>query len=526
MKDPFVKTNILVAMVSSLVSLALSFIFLETVLVGKLEANLRTVFTNIQMNPSEYQGLNADQIIGTAIREVSSSTWMLLPLASFIGFCISFIFLLYTNRHSTNVLSAPMSSLLQSAAQITATVTDKLPGQTDGSLFYTDYAQKTAAKPSSRLLRRNLEQIGDSINQLNVQLSNTNRKLSQRNYQLRLILQALKDGVIAVSADGKIHFLTERAEELLGPKSSADYLPALGANYAKLFRLMQEENGEESREQRIHLHVPEDRIIDVYITPFSTHEIGLGESMEDNGFLLVISDVTRIVRLEELRSDFVSNVTHELKTPLTSIQGYLELLKATPRDLETRQQFYEIIDIEVDRLKSLISDLLDLSEIERNVAGDHQNDRTVYLYSVVDEIITQLSPMAEQAEVIMHNEMPEDFIFSCQEKRIAQLFTNLMANAVTYNKPGGEVWVKGEISRNRLLITVQDNGIGIAPEDQERIFERFYRVHKERSRALGGTGLGLSIVKHLVNLYGGTISVESEMGQGTTFKIVFPLGDI
>ena len=239
------------------------------------------------------------------------------------------------------------------------------------------------------------------------------------------------------------------------------------------------------------------------------------------GALAVIRDVSHMKQLERMREDFVANVTHELKTPLTSISGYIDLLRSKPRSPEDAEQFYEIIDIEADRLQFLISDLLELSEIQ---TGDvhHNKNEIFYLYSTVDELFVELEPLASKHQVQLHLLVDPDFQIRANASRMKQLLMNLLSNAIKYNRPGGDVWVESIQERGRGIIVVRDNGIGIPEEDLPRIFERFYRVSKSRSTALGGTGLGLAIVKHIASLYGGSVHVRSALGEGTSFTITFP----
>ena len=247
-----------------------------------------------------------------------------------------------------------------------------------------------------------LEEADAKIFELNDQLTEMNYRLSWSNYQLKNILQNLEDGVIAIRNDGGLVILTERAQVLLGEPQPSNNLRALGPNYAqvaalgvqmkKKIKAQNEEtmrlraSGETVTEEpvsalasEIKINYPEERILEIYTAPFS-------EDDTSEGVLFVIKDVTLIRHLEQIRTEFVSNVTHELKTPLTSIQGYLELLIDSERDLMTRQQFYQIMEIETDRLKNLIEDLLNLSEIEQS--GCRNMPMTMLsTYEVVEDII-------------------------------------------------------------------------------------------------------------------------------------------
>ncbi len=201
--------------------------------------------------------------------------------------------------------------------------------------------------------------------------------------------------------------------------------------------------------------------------------------------------------------------------------GIVELLKGGERDPRTTAQFYEIIEIEAERLQALIDDMLQLSEIEGN-RDDPGTIQMVSLAEVAAETAERLAPVAEKAGVAIQTDLDPTLTMRASRLRLEQLFYNLMDNAVKYNKPGGEVRVSVRRERKFTVVTVEDTGIGIPEEHHDRIFERFYRVDKSRSRQLGGTGLGLSIVKHIVTLYNGDISVVSHPGQGTLFIVRFP----
>ena len=224
--------------------------------------------------------------------------------------------------------------------------------------------------------------------------------------------------------------------------------------------------------------------------------------------------------LEAMRSEFAANVTHELKTPLTSIMGYIELLKAGPREEAVRDNFYEIIQIEAERLQNLIDDLLLLSEIESNKDAHVQE---CDVSEILEKAAAALSVSADKRGVSLEIEAGERLPMTADPRRLHQLFVNLLDNAVKYNRPGGRVRATASAGSARLTVTVADTGIGIDPSHFERLFERFYRVDKSRSRKMGGTGLGLSIVKHIVQLYGGEIGVESVPGEGTAFTVRLPL---
>lgn len=243
-----------------------------------------------------------------------------------------------------------------------------------------------------------------------------------------------------------------------------------------------------------------------------------GDGAKRFGVLLIIDDITQIKKLESMRSDFVSNVTHELKTPLTSIRGFIDTLKnGAIKDETVANRFLDIIDIEAERLYNLIQDILLLSEIESKRDSEMN---ACDINNTASEVLALLVPkLPDNVELIFNPEPVRAYY--CNPDRIKQLLINLLDNAMKYTEKGS-ITLDCREEDNKLLIRVKDTGIGIEEEHLDRIFERFYRVDKGRSRKQGGTGLGLSIVKHIAELYNGSIQVESKVGVGTVFTIYLP----
>lgn len=225
--------------------------------------------------------------------------------------------------------------------------------------------------------------------------------------------------------------------------------------------------------------------------------------------------------LQSARSEFTANVTHELKTPLTSIKGFTDMMASgLVKDPEDQKRFLTMISVEVDRLTKLVDDILKVSELE-TVGGALPGERCPLL-TVAQNVESFLEPVARQAGVTL-SVAGDDVEGAIGSDRFREVALNLMENAVKYNKPGGRVSVTLGREGDRAVFAVADTGIGIPPESQSRVFERFYRVDKGRSRAAGGTGLGLAIVKHITALYGGEIRLASVVGSGTTITVYLPL---
>lgn len=227
---------------------------------------------------------------------------------------------------------------------------------------------------------------------------------------------------------------------------------------------------------------------------------------------------------KKIRQEFFSNASHELKTPITSVRGYAELLcQDFARDEATRKDFLNRILKEVEHMTGLIDDILMISRLESKDAEVTLS--RVPVKKVLDEVLESLEPQAASCEVEITGECGDIFLqASLQQMR--ELFQNLISNGIKYNHPGGHVWTKVWQQPEAVYIEVSDDGVGIAQEDQERVFERFYRVDKGRSRKMGGTGLGLSIVKHIAAYYGGRVTLSSEIGRGSRFLVEIPLSGI
>ena len=257
----------------------------------------------------------------------------------------------------------------------------------------------------------------------------------------------------------------------------------------------------------------EKRVYDVHIAP-----IELDGKRNAVGFFY---DITQIEHLENVRQEFLSNISHELRTPLTSILAFVETLESgAMEDVANNRRFLEIIHKNAERMHYLINDILELSSIESgNISIE---PKKVRLSSAVEEIFMNLSSKAKKREVTLVNQVVKDTTVFADAVRLEQMLTNLIDNAVKFNRPAGKVVVGYTRRANIDVVSISDMGEGISAEHLQRIFERFYRTDRARTREIGGTGLGLAIVKHLARLHGGEISVNSTLGKGSTFNIELP----
>ncbi|WP_175990797.1 two-component system histidine kinase PnpS [Bacillus sp. Marseille-Q1617] len=285
-------------------------------------------------------------------------------------------------------------------------------------------------------------------------------------------------------------------------------------HYQQVNKLVEEIFMTEDRVRRQILlpHRIERKHYEVYGAPI------IGQNDEWKGIVVVFHDITELKNLEQMRKDFVANVSHELKTPITSIKGFSEtLLDGAMKDEETLKSFLEIILTESDRLQSLIQDLLELSKIEKH--GFELSLEKQEVSELVGEVLPILKDRAEKKGITIHTRFESNGEAEIDTYRLKQVFINLISNAIVYTPKGGDVTIAITEDKEKVHVSIKDNGIGISEEELPRIFERFYRVDKARSRNSGGTGLGLAIVKHIIEAHEGKIEVESEVNKGTTFTV-------
>lgn len=363
-----------------------------------------------------------------------------------------------------------------------------------------------------------LYDLAGSINVLASSLQKHVTEIENQTRQLDSILSNLVTGVILINHDGNVEMVNKAATELLG--KSSDILVnnhyranLMHLNIDRMIRQVVEEDEPRSRE--VSLYTPNEVILEVNVAPY------YGQSWEKRGVIIALHNITKLKHLEGVRRDFVANVSHELKTPVTSVRGFAETILQNEMPKETEREFIQIIYDESDRLNTIISDLLNLSKIEKN---DLQlNIEKIDLVKLIHKTAKPLMKAFSDKNLTLNlpNKGRSIELFADKD-RIAQILVNLLSNAVNYTPEGGMVSVKVREKKNRIVFSVKDTGIGIPQSSIDRLFERFYRVDTARARNEGGTGLGLAIVKHLVDLHGGTITVDSVENEYTEFTVSLP----
>mgnify|MGYP000849196476 CR=1 FL=1 len=459
------------------------------------------------------------------IKNIQNIVLGYISLGLIISICVTLIIAL---RFSKSILN-PIEELVAKSSEIS----------------FGNYNARAEIKSHDEIAK-----LAESFNKMAHQLEETVSDLKDKNFKMDTILNNMTDGIIAVDKYKKIIMINSVACSLF------DIVPneftkenLIGRNFIEVIREVQIENMlNETLSKKVilsndfnidHAGIKTYRIVTIPVKPLNKVQLPeqLNINIKDNGYLnsddnsfskfrngaiISIQDVTNIRKLEKIRTEFVSNVTHELKTPLTSIRGFIETLRnGAIKDETVSDKFLDIIDIEAERLSMLISDILQLSEIESHTKDI--NITTFDIKKIVSECIEILKPEADKKDVSIKTEFNDNNLFiNANKDRIKQMLINLLDNAIKYNKKGGSVLVSVFKQEGCLIIKIKDTGIGIPEEHLSRIFERFYRVDKGRSRNTGGTGLGLSIVKHIVNLYNGNINVVSKINEGTTFTIILP----
>lgn len=349
-----------------------------------------------------------------------------------------------------------------------------------------------------------INKMMSEINDIGEKLSDTITTVSEDNKKLDYILNNVSDGIVVITADGNIEVMNDNAKLVFDVKNDA-----ISSNYTVL-------SANEKFISAVSDAVNE-RINKVFEFTTAAHDVYLTSirCLDGGMTIIVLSDITAVKQGEEIRSEFFANASHELKTPLTAIKGFNDVIGMKSKDSDIKTLSAKI-DKEVNRVVSLIDDMLNLSKLETTKTPIVEK---VDLVAVARDAEESISALARDKNVNI--EISGEGIVEMEKDHAYELVKNLMENAVRYNEDGGHVFVSVSESADKVTLKVKDDGIGIDEENQSRIFERFYRVNKSRSRETGGTGLGLSIVKHVAELYGAKLTLSSTLGAGTEITVSF-----
>jgi two-component system sensor histidine kinase VicK len=366
---------------------------------------------------------------------------------------------------------------------------------------------------------RSDDEIGDltkTFNYMSSELKNTLIEISSEKSKIETILKNMTDGIIAFNIKGEIIHINPAAKVMLGENELSmnfnEFSDKYGLNISLEDIIYLQISTAEEKSVFIN-----DKYIRIYFATFTD------DNKKAEGVIAVLQDVTEMQKLDNMRKEFVANVSHEMRTPLTSIKSYAEtLLDGAYKDSETAVKFLTVINSEADRMTRLVKDLLQLSRLD-----NHQMQWNMQQFSFTELVRNSIVKLQIEAE--NKNQKIESYIMGDipeikgDRDRIEQVVLNILTNAIKYTPEGGKITVYVSRIFNDVTLKVADTGIGIPRKDLSRIFERFYRVDKARSREMGGTGLGLSIAKEIVEAHGGTITAESELGKGTEITVKLPI---
>lgn len=457
--------------------------------------NVETMYVSILSRTAEPGGYirlaRPLKEVGGSIRALNISLLTSILILSVISVLLAFFF--------AYRFSKPINQMEE--------FTEKLrDGKTTGSLYLKEGGE--------------MQQLASNINylvrELQIQISAANEEKSK----VLAAFASMSEGVLVLDIENRIEAFNRAFRNMIGSR----YGEIRGKTLLEAFRSTDLQDfyerfiaTENPISKVINIQEPVPRVFEITISTIK------GLPHNDRKTMLVFHDVTRIKKLEKMRADFVANVTHELKTPLTAVLGFIETLQAGAiDDRETAGKFLDVIDRQTSRLNRLIDDLLVISNIELGEMKFYFEG--VSLGDSVNTALSMVEHKAREKELQIKKDIPENLpLVRADRDRLVQIFLNILDNAVKFNNPGGEVAVSASERDGGVEVRISDTGIGIPLSEISRLGERFYRVDKARSRELGGTGLGLSIVKHLMIAHEGRMDIESQLGHGTAVSLYFPL---
>jgi two-component system sensor histidine kinase VicK len=378
-----------------------------------------------------------------------------------------------------------------------------------------DFSQEVSVKSDDEIGR-----LAEMFNLLREKLNFTLSEIENEKSKLETIMKYMADGLIAVDLSGHIIQANEADMNMLkidDEEIQRDHYDTIIGKYSKELTLTAMQRKSDKWEGNANFDFEN-----------STFFVRYARFMDENdrtvGIIMMIQDITERQKLENMQREFVANVSHELKTPLTTIKSYTEtLLDGAVNDIDTTRGFLSVVDDEADRMTRLVRDLLQLSRLDYNREKWNKRDNDVL--GIIKNVITKIEFTAKSKQQQLRLLFDQDAkikVYSDKDK-IEQVILNILSNAIKYTQEGGKIDIDAKHLGSSMQVTITDDGMGIPEAELPMIFERFYRVDKARSRAMGGTGLGLSIARQIIEEHKGTIEVESKEGKGTTFKLTLPV---
>lgn len=462
--------------------------------VKQVENYLKTTSLS-EKEQASIKGMLNSTLQNTDIGSEQNSLWLFLFLMLFVAF----LFALFLGFNIFKKYAQPIEHLTETAMELAR-------GNYRIRAFEDDFSGMSKLSNSINILARNLHDISVMRETEKEQLKTLIENMGSA------LIMIDRNGIVTIVNRSFLKQLQINFENIDGKLFRKIGLPDKIESFIDKLFLTESSNREQIQIKR-NLHT---YYMDAYGAPV------IGEHGRWLGIVVVMHDITELIKLEQVRKDFVANVSHELKTPVTSIKGFSEtLLYGAYKNEETLLSFLEIIHKESNRLQMLINDLLDLSKVEK--VGYEVNLQKVRLNDVLNRSIEMTAHLIDEKEMELTSTIDDSVEVLGDGNRLMQIMMNLLTNAITYSSERTTVNVSIDKNDKYGIFKIQDQGMGISKEETSRIFERFYRVDRARSRNSGGTGLGLAIVKHLVEAHHGLIKVESEVGKGTCFIVYIPL---
>ncbi len=470
----------------------LKIILIFTVLTILLITGISTYFLHQlqDINSQIVQEANKEQLASETSDIVKQGTWFMIY--AIVGFCLiaTVVFGFITAK-----VTKPINKLISSAKRIAA-------------------GEEVEIKKVGQKEDKQVNELVDAFGLMTSELKENLNEVSRQKNQIETILLHMTDGIIAFNMEGKIILVNPAATRLL--------------------RIMPEEETFEKIFEKLNIEINMEKIIYLDNWTSSEERVTLGdtninlffaplknENETPAGVMVVIQDITEHVKLDNMRKEFVADVSHELKTPITSIMGYADTLLEGEYDKQTQDKFLSVIASEARRMAKLVTDLLALSRFDNNQIKQEKEefDLGELVKKCQERVQPQIKQKRHQVECFVTANVPPVY---ADKDGISRVILNVLTNSIKYTGEEGHIKIYVGFVYNDAYIKVIDNGLGIPEEDLSRIFERFYRVDKARTREMGGTGLGLSIAKEILDRNGGSIDIKSEQGQGTEVVIRIP----
>ena len=431
----------------------------------------------------------------TSVYDTTNESKVIFLQAMFIALLISALLSFFI----TSSITAPINDLTEKAEKMASG----------------DFSQEIRGKSNDEIGR-----LADMFNILRRELDDNITEISNEKSKLETILKYMADGLIAVDLSGQIIHANAAARALLD-LSDEEMENLIFSGILQKFGKKDIADGIKnitSSEVMNEIVMYRSNILSIRYARFTA------EDDNDIGVIMLIQDITESQKLEQMQTDFVANVSHELRTPLTTIKSYTEtLLESGIEDEETQKNFLMVIDDETERMSRLVKELLQLSRLDSH--REKMNFKELEVGKILEDCVKKITLTAqakEQTVECVYDRNTPLYIMGDRDK-MQQVILNILTNSIKYTQAGGKIRLNAWKEDDVVCITVEDNGIGISDAELSRIFERFYRVDKARSRAMGGTGLGLSIAKQIIEVHGGSILAQSKEGSGTTMQITLPL---